>query len=54
MKQEGLKYFTDTHMVGLGLILFFVCFIGFVIWSFRKGSSEIYQQMENLPLKDEG
>ncbi|MEN0059688.1 MAG: cbb3-type cytochrome c oxidase subunit 3 [Bdellovibrio sp.] len=52
MKQDGLKFFTDTQMTSLGLIIFFVFFAGVLLWVFRKSSGTLYSKMENMPLKD--
>jgi len=49
--KEGLKYFTDTHLTALGLILFFVFFITMVVWVFRKDSKQIYSKRAQLPLQ---
>ncbi|WII73652.1 cbb3-type cytochrome c oxidase subunit 3 [Bdellovibrio sp. 22V] len=53
MKQEGLRYFTDTHLTALGLLIFFVFFVGVLIWVYRKHSKELYQHLEQIPLKGE-
>ncbi len=53
MKQEGLKYFTDTNLTAVGLIIFFAFFVGLLFWVYRKSSSEIYIEMSRLPLKEE-
>lgn len=52
MKQEGLKYFTETHLTALGLLIFFLFFIGVLFWVYRKSSSSLYSKMEQMPLKD--
>ncbi|MBV2167889.1 MAG: cbb3-type cytochrome c oxidase subunit 3 [Bdellovibrio sp.] len=52
MKQEGLKYFTDTHLTGMGLLIFFIFFVGVLFWVYRKSSTEIYHKMEQIPLQD--
>lgn len=52
MKQEGLMYFTDTHLTTAGLLIFFLFFIGVLFWVFRKSSSELYNHLEKMPLKD--
>lgn len=50
MKQLGLKYFTDTHLTVLGLMIFFLFFIGVIMWVYRKNSTQLYSQLENMPL----
>ncbi|WP_347358684.1 CcoQ/FixQ family Cbb3-type cytochrome c oxidase assembly chaperone [Bdellovibrio sp.] len=52
MKQEALKYFTDTHLTAMGLLIFFLFFVGVLFWVYRKSSKEIYSHMEQIPLKD--
>ncbi|MNK12032.1 Cbb3-type cytochrome oxidase component FixQ [compost metagenome] len=52
MKQEALKFFSDTHLTALGLLIFFGFFVGVLLWVYRKSSTNIYAQLEQLPLKD--
>lgn len=52
MKQEGLSYFTDTHLTVLGLIIFFAFFIGVVWWVSQKSRRGYYSEMEKMPLND--
>jgi cbb3-type cytochrome oxidase subunit 3 len=52
MKQEGLSFFTDTHLTILGLLIFFVFFICVVAWVSRKNVRGFYKNMENMPLND--
>lgn len=52
MKQQGLMYFTDISLTTVGLILFFGCFVGICLWAYRKNSKNVYNYMEQLPLKD--
>jgi cbb3-type cytochrome oxidase subunit 3 len=52
MKQEGLKFFTDTHLTSIGLIIFFLFFLGVVYWVSRKDNKRLYTEMEKMPLKD--
>lgn len=52
MKSEGLKYFTDLPLVLAALFLFLVCFIGFVVWVNRRGSTGLYRQLAHMPLQD--
>ncbi|MBC7466650.1 MAG: cbb3-type cytochrome c oxidase subunit 3 [Bdellovibrio sp.] len=51
--KEGLKYFTDTHLTSIGLLLFFTFFVGIVFWVFRKGSKNYYNQSAQMPLEDD-
>lgn len=34
------------------LVLFLLVFVGVVIWSFRKGSKEVYETISNNALND--
>lgn len=52
MKQEGLSFFTDTHLTVLGLLIFFVFFISVVLWVNRKNAGSYYKNMEQMPLND--
>lgn len=52
MKQEGLAYFTDTHLTAMGLLIFFLFFVGVLFWVYRKSSNSLYSRMEQMPLKD--
>lgn len=52
MKQEALKYFTDTYLTALGLVIFFGFFVGVCLWVYRKHSAGHYARMTNLPLSE--
>lgn len=52
MKQDGLKFFTDTHLTSIGLMIFFLFFVGVMFWIYRRNSKELYSGMEQLPLND--
>ncbi|MDG0816015.1 cbb3-type cytochrome oxidase subunit 3 [Bdellovibrio svalbardensis] len=52
MKQLGLAAFTDTYLTALGLIIFFLFFIGMILWVNHKDRKVLYKQMENMPLND--
>lgn len=52
MKQLGLAAFTDTYLTSAGLIIFFVFFIGMVIWVSLKENRVRYSQIEKLPFLD--
>ncbi len=53
MRQEALRYFTDTQMILFAMLLFIACFAGIVLWVFRKNANQIYAHMERLPLEEE-
>jgi cbb3-type cytochrome oxidase subunit 3 len=50
--KEGLTAFTDTYLTSAGLIIFFLFFIGTVVWVSIKENRIRYQQIEKLPLLD--
>lgn len=50
--KEGLKYFTDTYLTSIGLLLFFVFFVAVIFWVFRKGSKAFYNKASQLPLNE--
>ena len=52
MKQDGLAYFTDTHLTALGLVIFFVFFAGVLVWTSLKANKAAYRKMEQIPLID--
>lgn len=54
MLKEGLSYFTDTHITLIGLALFMILFIGIIFWTRRQSTNEIYSQLSELPLQNEG
>ncbi|MFZ3231459.1 MAG: CcoQ/FixQ family Cbb3-type cytochrome c oxidase assembly chaperone [Pseudobdellovibrio sp.] len=53
MKQDGLKYFTDTYLTSIGLMLFFTFFVVVVFWVFRKGSKQFYNRTALIPFEGE-
>ncbi len=52
MKQLGLKYFTDTHLTAMGLLIFFLFFVGVLFWVYRKNSTQLYAELGNMPLEN--
>lgn len=54
MKQEALKYFMQTYLTSLGLLIFFLFFVGVMIWVYRKNSNIHYARMTQLPLSGDG
>tara|TARA_B100001248_G_scaffold259870_1_gene246807 strand:- start:6687 stop:6857 length:171 start_codon:yes stop_codon:yes gene_type:complete len=51
MKQEGLKYFTDTHLTAIALVIFFVFFVVMVAVVYSKNRKKYYERLSKLPLK---
>lgn len=54
MLKEGLKFFTDTHITLIGLVLFMTLFVGIVLWVNRKSTKQLYSQISEMPLQGEG
>ena len=52
MLREGLAFFTDTNLTLVALVLFFVTFLGVLLWTFRKSAREHYKDMAKLPLDE--
>jgi cbb3-type cytochrome oxidase subunit 3 len=47
---EVFKQFPMINLVLVGQLLFFTIFLGALLWVFRKGSKDFYQQLAELPL----
>ena len=54
MKSSVLANFDMTWLPLTALILFVAVFASMLLMVFRKGSSEIYQEAEQLPLTNGG
>jgi cbb3-type cytochrome oxidase subunit 3 len=54
MKQEALKYFADTYLTAMGLLIFFGFFVATVLWVYRKHSKTHYARMTQIPLQSDG
>lgn len=52
MLREGLALFTDTHLTVFALVLFFVTFLGVLLWTYRRSAREHYESMARLPLDE--
>ena len=54
MKKETLAHFVDyPDLVLFGFLLFFVCFLGVLIWVNLKSRRLVYQNLELLPLESD-
>lgn len=53
MKQEGLAFFTDTHLTAIGLLIFFAFFLGVLVWTLRKTQKAVYEELAQIPLEGE-
>jgi cbb3-type cytochrome oxidase subunit 3 len=51
MKQEALKYFTDTHLTAIALLIFFSFFVGMLVYVVKK-SKQDWDEIARLPLEE--
>ena len=54
MISQVASRFPMTGLTCVGLVLFLIVFIGASIWTFRKGSDEIYRRAGDLPFREGG
>lgn len=47
------ELFADAGAGLVGLLLFFMIFVGILIWVFRPGSGEKYKDAGRIPLEEE-
>jgi cbb3-type cytochrome oxidase subunit 3 len=50
--KDGLEAFTDTYLTVIGLMIFFLFFVGVITWVSRKSGKHLYEKMEHLPLME--
>ncbi len=49
------QLFTDTSITAIGLLIFFVWFLGLCAWVFlRKGAFREYEALAQFPLREDG
>ena len=48
MKQEGLKFFTDTYLTVIGFLIFFSYFIYVTIAAFKASKKQMHH-FSNIP-----
>ncbi len=53
MKQQALAYFSDIYLIAIAFFLFLSVFVGYVFWTYRKGSQKHYDYLSKLPLHEE-
>lgn len=53
MHKNFLTHFPFMSLVLAGQLLFFAIFVGALFWVFRRGSTNYYQRLSQLPI-DEG
>lgn len=51
MKKEFLAHFPHTAWTAAGLILFLTVFLLAVLWVYRRGSTDFYRGLADLPLE---
>ncbi len=51
--KEALSLFPFVELIGAALILFLLLFVALLIWTFRRGSKEIYDNAQQLPMDGE-
>jgi hypothetical protein len=52
MIQKVLSNYHLPELTCAGLILFMMVFVSALVWVFRRGSSKVYAELEQLPLQD--
>lgn len=53
MKQEGLKYFTETGLTLVALVLFFAAFVFLIYRIYFYEKKETFDRLSEIPLKEE-
>ena len=53
MREEVLSQFTGGNWLAAAFVIFFVVFVAFVAWTYRRSGKRFYQHMARMPL-DEG
>jgi len=52
MKQLVLSKFDIPIVPIIGLMIFFIFFVGVVLWAYRKNSNQIHGEASKLPLQE--
>jgi len=50
MIREALSHLHWTTLPVVSMMMFFIVFLGVLVWVYRKDSTKVYHEMENLPL----
>ncbi len=53
MKQIALSYFEHPYLIIIPLIIFFTFFVYLIITVMRKSNKTVFDELANIPLKDE-
>jgi cbb3-type cytochrome oxidase subunit 3 len=49
MRDEALSQFPGGAWTAAAMVIFFVLFIVFVLWTYRKSGREFYKRMARMP-----
>ncbi len=49
--KDGLSYFNDTYLTSIGLIIFFLFFVGVLWWTSISRNRILYKRIETLPFE---
>lgn len=52
MNKEWLRYFSDSDLAVIGMLIFFVLFGGVFLWTSRKSATQIYDRLSKIPLEE--
>jgi cbb3-type cytochrome oxidase subunit 3 len=52
MIREALAHLHWSWLPVISMLLFSAVFVGVLLWSYRRGSAEIYKEMSQLPLNE--
>ena len=52
MHRDVLTHFPLMSLVVFGQLLFFAIFLGAIVWVFRRRSREFYQDLSQMPLRE--
>lgn len=47
------ELYADYTMGMIGLLFFFLLFMGILVWLFRPGAKEKFKEYGNIPLRDD-
>ena len=54
MIREAIGALHWSYLPVISMFMFLSIFLGSLIWVFRKGSKEVYSELSQLPLAEEG
>lgn len=50
MKSEALLQYEYPGLIVFAFLLFFICFLGILLWTFQKSRQDHFKKMADLPL----